>query len=52
MMVSYGFVVDSLKRLKKMKHEDYLLYDNSDFLDKEANEARIAREKLEAEKPD
>ncbi len=29
LMLSYGFVLDSLKRLKKMGLKDYLLYDNT-----------------------
>jgi hypothetical protein len=49
MMLSYQFVDVSLKRLKKMKIEDYLLYDNIENLHKEATSVELAKVKLMAE---
>jgi hypothetical protein len=49
MMLSYQFVDVSLKRLKKMKIEDYLLYDNIENFHKEATSVELAKVKLMAE---
>ena len=49
MMLSYEFVDVSLKRLKKMKIEDYLLYDNIENFHKEATSVELAKVKLMAE---
>lgn len=50
MMVSYKFVEMSLKSLKRMKIQDYLLFDNTDNLSKETAEIEEAKKKLLEEK--
>ena len=49
-ILSYEFVVDSLKRLKRMEIGNYVLFDNSSNMISEAELAALAKEKLEAEK--
>lgn len=52
MMLSYDFIDDGLKKLKRMNHLDskYLIYDNTENLLREATSAERAKLKLEAEK--
>lgn len=52
MIVSYGFIFDSLKRLKLMNSKSYLLYDNTENMNQEATSSELAKQRLRAEKLD
>lgn len=47
-MLKYQYILDSLKRLKKMNPEEYLLFDNNNNLNTEQNSEALAKEKLMA----
>ena len=52
MILSYNFIVDSLKKLKKMNYMSYLLYDNTENMNRQATSSELAKERLRAEKLD
>lgn len=49
MLLKYSFVSDSLKRLKKMKDIDYLIFNNTENLGKDIRTSELAKMKLQSE---
>lgn len=52
MILSYEFIGDSLKSLKKKDYKKYLLFDNSNYKDLEASSSVKALKRLQEEELD